>query len=183
MKLSPKSTFEYQISAKSVKGFCVGIAIENYIIWNWLKKFTDLYTFSHFKSHFIWPEYHNQCFADKTDHLEREVFDAGLTILNGKPLALDYYILAEPLKYRLWISDTNAFLPGLMYDACTAIENYGICNWLKSCNDPYAFLDFKSHFVWPEYCNQCLADETDHLEWKVFNAGLTILNGKPRALD
>ena len=183
MKLSHKSTFEYQISTKSVKGFCVGIAIENYVIWNWLKNFTDPYTFSDFKSHFIWPEYYNQCFADKTDHLEWEVFDAGLTILNGKPLALDYYILAEPLKYRLWISDTNAFWQRLMYDVRTAIENYGICNWLKSCNDPYAFSDFKYHFVWPEYCNRCLADETDHLEWEVFDAGLTILNGKPWAFD
>ena len=158
-------------------------AIENYGICNWLRRCNDPYAFSDFKSHFVLPEYCNQCLADETDHLEWEVYDVGLTILNGKPLALDYYILAEPLKYRLWISDTNAFLPRLMYDACTAIENYGICNWLQSCNDLYAFSDFKSHFVWSEYCYQCLADETDHLEWEVFDAGYTILNGKPWALD
>ena len=29
-----------------------------------------------------------------TDHLEWEAFDVGLTILKGKPLAFDYYILA-----------------------------------------------------------------------------------------
>ena len=158
----------------------VDIAIENYSIWNWLKNFTDPYTFLDFKSHFIWPEYYNQCIADKTDHLEWEVFDAGLTILklNGKPLAFDYYILAEPLKYRFWIPDikTNIYAHRLKIMVFA-------CNWLKSCNDPYAFSDFKSHFVWPEYCNQCFADKTDHLEWEVFDAGLTILNGKPWALD
>ena len=47
--------------------------------------------------------------ADKTDHLEWEVFDAGLTILNGKSLVLDYYILVGLLKYRFWISDTSIF--------------------------------------------------------------------------
>ena len=36
----------------------------------------------------------NIVIADKTDHLEWEGFDAGLTILNGKPLGFDYYILA-----------------------------------------------------------------------------------------
>ena len=89
----------------------VGIDIENYSIWNWLKNFTDPYTFSDFKSHFIWPEYSYQCLADKTDHLEWEVFDAGLTIMNGKPLAFDYYILTEPVKYRFWIPDikTNIY--------------------------------------------------------------------------
>ena len=138
MKLSPKSTFEYQISAKSVKGFCVGIAIENYIIWNWLKNFTDPYTFSDFKSHFIWPEYYNQCFADKTDHLEWEVSDAGLTILNGTSLGLDYYILVGLIKYRFWISDTSISWPSLIY----AIETYSICNWMKSStDDPYAISD------------------------------------------
>ena len=45
------------------------------------------------------------------------------------------------------------------------------------------FLDFKSNFLWPEYCNQGLADKTDHLEWELFNVGLTILNGKLVALD
>ena len=48
---------------------------------------------------------------------------------------------------------------------------------------PYAFSDFKSHLLWPEYCNQCLTDKTDHLEWEVFNVELTILNGKLVALD
>ena len=60
----------------------------------------DPYAFSDFKSHFVWPEYCNQCLADKIDHLEWEVFDAGLTILNGKHKAFDYYILAEPVKCR-----------------------------------------------------------------------------------
>ena len=70
-----------------------------------------------------------------------------------------------------------------MYDRRTAIENYGICNWLRSYNDLYAFSDFKSHFVLSEYCKQCLADKTDHLEWEGFDAGLTILNGKPLGFD
>ena len=70
-----------------------------------------------------------------------------------------------------------------MYDTRTAIENYSICNWLRSCNDPYPFSDFKSHSVLPEYCNQCLADKTDHLEWEGFDAELTILKWKPLGFD
>ena len=79
-----------------------------------LKNFTDPYTFSDFKCHFIWPEYYNQWFDDKTDHLEWEVSDAGLTILNGKSLRLDYYILVGLLKYRFWISDTSISWPSLI---------------------------------------------------------------------
>ena len=48
----------------------------------------------------MWPKYCGQCLADKTDHLEWKVFDAVLTILNGKSLGLDYYILVGLLKYR-----------------------------------------------------------------------------------
>ena len=115
--------------------------------------------------------------------LNGKFFCAGLTILNGKPLVLDYYILVGLLlKYWFWISDT-VFWRRLLYDMRTATENYSIWNWLKSFTDPYAFSDFKSHFIWPEYCNQCLADKTDHLEWEVFNAGLTILNRNLMALD
>ena len=145
--------------------------------WNWLKNFTDPYTFSDFKSHFIWPEYYNQCFADKTDHLEWEVFDAGLTILNGKPLA--FWLL-----YSSWASEISIL--NTRHKTNIYAQRLKIMVFvtdLKSCNDPYAFSDFKSHFVSPEYCNQCLADETDHLEWEVFDAGLTILNGKLWALD
>ena len=67
----------------------------------------DPYAISDSKSHFIWPECCNQCLASKSDHLEWEVFDAGLTILNRKSLAVDYYILVGLLKYRFLISDTN----------------------------------------------------------------------------
>ena len=52
------------------------------------------------KSQIIWLVCCNQCLANKTDHLEWEVFDAGLTILNGKSLGLDYNILVGLLKYR-----------------------------------------------------------------------------------
>ena len=52
------------------------------------------------KSQFIRLACCNQCLANKTDHLEWEVFDAGLTILNGKSLGLDYNILVGLLKYR-----------------------------------------------------------------------------------
>ena len=37
--------------------------------------------------------------------------------------------------------------------------------------------------TYSEYCNQCLADKTDHLEWEVCNVALTILKGKLVALD
>ena len=60
----------------------------------------DPHAISDPKCHFIWLVCCNQCLTNKTDHLEREVFDAGLTILNGKSLGLDYNILVELLKYR-----------------------------------------------------------------------------------
>ena len=60
----------------------------------------DPYAISHPKSQFIWLACCNRCLANKTDHLEWEVFDAGLTILNGKSLGLDYNILVGLLKYR-----------------------------------------------------------------------------------
>ena len=52
------------------------------------------------KSQFIGLACCTQCLANKTDHLEWEVFDARLTILNGKSLELDYNILVGLLKYR-----------------------------------------------------------------------------------
>ena len=66
--------------------------------------------------------------ADETDHLEWEVFDAGLTILNGKSLALDYYILVGLLKYPILNIRHKHFLTKLNYDICIAIENYSICS-------------------------------------------------------
>ena len=92
-----------------------------------MKNFTDPYTFSDFKSHFIWPEYYNQCFADKTDHLEWEVSDAGLTILNGKFLGLDYYS-GWLTKISILNIRHKHFLTKLNYDICIAIETYSICN-------------------------------------------------------
>ena len=65
-----------------------------------VKSCSEYYTISDSRSNSILPEYYDQCLANKTDHLEWEVFDAGLTILNGKSLGLDYYILAGLLKYR-----------------------------------------------------------------------------------
>ena len=66
-----------------------------------MKSSTDApYAISDTKSQFIWLVYCNQCLANKTDHLEWEDFDAGLTILNGKSLGLDYNILVRLLKYR-----------------------------------------------------------------------------------
>ena len=53
----------------------------------------------------------------------------------------------------------------------------------SSTDDPYAISDSKSQFIWLVCCNQCLANKTDHLEWEVFDAGLTILNGKSLGLD
>ena len=92
----------------------ISTAIENDNIWNWLKSCSEYYTISDSRSNYIWPEYCDQCLANKTDHLEWEVFDAGLTILNGKSLGLDYNILVGLLKYRFWISDTNIFWPNLI---------------------------------------------------------------------
>ena len=53
----------------------------------------------------------------------------------------------------------------------------------SSIDDPYAISDSKSQFIWLACCNQCLANKTDHLEWEVFDAGLTIFNGKSLGLD
>ena len=53
----------------------------------------------------------------------------------------------------------------------------------SSTDDPYAISDSKSQFIWLVCCNQCLANKTDRLEWGVFDAGLTILNGKSLGLD
>ena len=159
------------------------IAIETYSICNWMKSSTDdPYAISDPKSQFIWLVCCNQCLANKTDHLEWEVFDAGLTILNGKSLGLDYSIMVRVLKYRFWISDRH-FLTKPNYDISAAIENDNIWNWLKSCSEYYTISDSRSNCIWPEYCGQCLADKTDHLEWEVFDEGLTILNGKSLGLD
>ena len=92
----------------------ISTAIENDNIWNWLKSCSEYYTISDSWSNSVWPEYCDQCLANKTDHLEWEVFDAGLTILNGKSLGLDYYILVGLLKYRFWTSDTSIFWPSLI---------------------------------------------------------------------
>ena len=93
----------------------VGMAIETYSICNWMKsRIDDPYAISDSMSQFIWLACCNQCLANKTDHLEWEVFDAGLTILNGKSLGLDYNILVGLLKYQFWISDTNIFWPNLI---------------------------------------------------------------------
>ena len=53
----------------------------------------------------------------------------------------------------------------------------------SSTDDPYAISDPKSQFIWLACCNQCLANKTNHLEWEVFDAGMTILNGKSLELD
>ena len=53
----------------------------------------------------------------------------------------------------------------------------------SSTDDPYAISDPKPQFIWLVCCNQCLANKIDHLEWEVFDAGLTILNGKSLGLD
>ena len=131
---------------------------------------------------FIWLACCNQCLANKTDHLEWEGFDVGLTILNGKSLGLDYNILVGLLKYRFWISDKH-FLTKPNYDIFTSIKNDNIWNWLKSCSEYYTIWDSRSNCIWPEYFGQCLADKTDHLEWEGFDAGLTILNGKSLGFD
>ena len=47
----------------------------------------------------------------------------------------------------------------------------------SSTDDLYAISDSKSQFTRLACCNQCLANKTDRLEWEVFDAGLTILNG------
>ena len=53
----------------------------------------------------------------------------------------------------------------------------------SSTDDPYAISDLKSQFIWLVCCNQYLANKTDYLEWEVFDAGLTILNGKSGPWD
>ena len=111
------------------------------------------------------------CWAD---HLEWEALSTWLVYSDWAT-----EILIMKIRHKHFLTKTNVWY----YDRWTAIKNYGICNWLRSCNDPYAFTDFKSHFVLPEYCNQCLADKTDHLKWEGFDAGLTILNGKPLGFD
>ena len=53
----------------------------------------------------------------------------------------------------------------------------------SSTDDPYAISDPKSQFICLVCCNQCLANKTDHLEWEVFDEGLTTLNGKSLGFD
>ena len=88
----------------------------------------DPYAISDSKSQFIWLACCNQCLANKTDHLEWEVFDAGLTILNGKSLGLDYNILVGRWATKISILNIRHkhFLTKPNYDMSTAIENDNI---------------------------------------------------------
>ena len=152
----------------------VGIAIETYSICNWMKsRIDDLYAISDSKSQFIWLACCNQCLANKTDHLEWEVLG---TWLQYSGWATKISILN--IRHKHFLTKPN-------YDISTAIENDNIYiwNWLKSCSEYYTISDTGSNSIWPEYYDQCLANKTDHLEWEVFDAGLTILNGKSLGLD
>ena len=57
-----------------------------------------MYAFSNLKSHVIWPEYCTQC---KLTIFKWEVFEAGLTILNGKQKAFDYYVPGKRCSHRV----------------------------------------------------------------------------------
>ena len=138
---------------------------ENDSNWNWLKSCSESYTISNSESNCIWLEYCNQCLADKS----------GKFLMRGWPsrmgrhwrLIIIFWLAHWNIDFECQtISHANIFSRRLMFYISTATGNYSIWNRLKSFTYPYAFSDFKSHFLSPEYCNQCLADKTDHLEWK-----------------
>ena len=135
--------FEYQTISHTnifsrILMFYISTATGNYSIWNRLKSFTYPYVFSDFKSHFLQPEYCNQCLAE-------------LTILNGKLVVLDYYIPIGLLYYWFWISDTNIIWRRLMYDIRTATENY------------YQFSKPNVRFTWLQKIKQRAIMSSDRL--------------------
>ena len=159
--------------------FYISTATGNYSIWNRLKSFTYPYAFSDFKSHFLWPEYCNQCLADKTDHLEWEVFNVELTNLNGKLVALDHYIPIGLLYYWFWISDTNIIWQRLMYDIRTATENYYSFSkpnvrftWLQTTEQRAIMSSARLQTHLQTHGSQSNASKHDQLTNKIFQLGI-----------